>query len=129
VSLKGLLQRRRRRRHCALEARDFQPMTYQPPRKCILSPEQLAAFQTSETRTRVISYINSLNEAVVGVKLTDECPQSEVVSVPTPRLQRLMIVCAVGCHACDQCTRYGRADSEGYAPGGQRCFEVWESCV
>jgi hypothetical protein len=48
------------------------------PRKAILSPEQLAYFQTSKTHKNVVSYIESLNNAVVGVKLTDECSESPV---------------------------------------------------
>lgn len=46
--------------------------------KCILSPAQLAAFETSETRRKVVSYIEILNESIIGAKLTDECPETEV---------------------------------------------------
>lgn len=53
-------------------------MAFQVPQKAILSPDQLQAFQTSATRQQVVSYIESLNEAVVGVKLSDECPESPV---------------------------------------------------
>lgn len=48
--------------------------------KAILSPEQLAAFQSSKTYAKVTSYIEALNNAVVGYKLTDECSQSQVRS-------------------------------------------------
>ena len=51
---------------------------YIVPRKCILSKEQMEAFQASKTHEGVIGYIETLNEAVVGVKLTDDCEVSEV---------------------------------------------------
>ena len=53
-------------------------MTFQVPRKAVLSPEQLESFQTSKTHQEIISYIESLNDAVVGAKLTDECSESSV---------------------------------------------------
>lgn len=46
-------------------------MSFQPPRKCILSPEQLNAFQSSKTYDQIVAYIDVLNEAVTGVKLND----------------------------------------------------------
>lgn len=49
-----------------------------PPRKIILTKEQLEAFQQSKTHETIVGYINALNAAVVGVKLTDECPVSPV---------------------------------------------------
>jgi serine/threonine-protein phosphatase 2A activator len=54
-------------------------MVFQLPRKCILSPEQLTAFQSSKTHQEVVNYIETLNNAVVGVKLTDACPESPVI--------------------------------------------------
>ncbi len=48
------------------------------PRKIILTKEQLEAFQQSKTHETIVGYINALNEAVVGVKLTDECAVSPV---------------------------------------------------
>lgn len=53
-------------------------MTFQTPAKAILSQEQLQAFQTSKTYNSIISYIEALNETVVGVKLTDDCEASPV---------------------------------------------------
>lgn len=53
-------------------------MSSSPPHKCILSKEQLEAFQNSSTHSAVISYIENFNDSVVGVKLTDECEESEV---------------------------------------------------
>lgn len=52
---------------------------YQSPRKCILSQDQLAIFQSSKTHNQIVSYIGTLNEAVVGVKLTDPCSESKGV--------------------------------------------------
>jgi serine/threonine-protein phosphatase 2A activator len=46
--------------------------------RAILSKEQLAAFQSSKTYAKVTSYIETLNTAVIGCKLTDECAQSQV---------------------------------------------------
>ena len=53
-------------------------MSFFPPRKVILSKEQLELFQASKTHADIVAYIETLNEAVVGVKLTDECSQSPV---------------------------------------------------
>lgn len=53
-------------------------MTFQEPRKFILTKEQLDWFQASETQKKIVAYIEGLNEAVVGVKLTDLCEESEV---------------------------------------------------
>jgi hypothetical protein len=61
-------------------------MAYQVPQKFILSLDQLAVFQTSNTRQRIVSYLELLNDAVVGVKLTDECSQAEVFSFRTCEL-------------------------------------------
>ena len=60
---------------------DTQPSTTSmsfPPRKVILTKENIEAFQQSETHTTIVSYINTLNECVVGVKLTDDVPISTV---------------------------------------------------
>ncbi|TFY81861.1 hypothetical protein EWM64_g2155 [Hericium alpestre] len=51
-----------------------------PPHKAILTKDQLAAFQASKTHNDIISYIETLNGAVVGVKLTDPCPESPAIS-------------------------------------------------
>lgn len=53
-------------------------MASQAPRKIILTKEQLEHFQSSQTHKDIVSYIETLNTAVVGVKLTDECSQSFV---------------------------------------------------
>ncbi|KAF8497407.1 Phosphotyrosyl phosphatase activator [Russula emetica] len=50
--------------------------TFRALEKAILSKEQLAAFQSSKTCAKVTSYIEVLNNAVIGRKLTDECTQS-----------------------------------------------------
>ncbi len=52
--------------------------SFRPLAKAILSKEQLEAFQASKTYTSVASYLETLNNAVIGVKLTDECPVSQV---------------------------------------------------
>ncbi|KAI5118359.1 hypothetical protein M0805_004332 [Coniferiporia weirii] len=45
--------------------------SYTTPRKRILTPEQLAAFQGSRTHETIVSYIEALNAASIGVRLTD----------------------------------------------------------
>lgn len=54
---------------------------WQKPRKAILTQEQLAQFQESQCHKDIISYIESLNASVIGVKLSDACPQSPVSSI------------------------------------------------
>jgi hypothetical protein len=46
--------------------------------KVILTREQLVAFRSSTTYAKVTSYIETLNTAVAGSKLTDECAHSQV---------------------------------------------------
>ena len=55
--------------------------TTQKPRKAILSQEQLVQFQGSQCHKDIVSYIESLNASVTGVKLSDECPQSPVSGI------------------------------------------------
>jgi len=50
--------------------------SFTPPRKVILSKEQLEHFQVSQAHQDIVAYIQSLNDAVVGVKLADECSAS-----------------------------------------------------
>lgn len=52
--------------------------TYISPRKVILTKEQLDLFHASKTHELIVSYVNALNESIVGVKLTDECTESPV---------------------------------------------------
>ncbi len=51
---------------------------FRRPQKTILTPAHLAQFQDSETYKNVVDYIEALNEAVTGVKTTEECTESEV---------------------------------------------------
>ena len=51
-------------------------MAFQVPHKAILTKEQLEFFQTSKTRQEVVSYIEVLNDTVIGVRLNDECSLS-----------------------------------------------------
>jgi hypothetical protein len=55
-------------------------VTYEAPNKAIITPTQLEQFQQSPTHSRVLGYLETLNEAVVGVKLRDTCHESEVKS-------------------------------------------------
>ncbi|KAK1225745.1 Serine/threonine-protein phosphatase 2A activator 2 [Marasmius sp. AFHP31] len=60
-----------------------------PPRKSLLSQSQLEWFQTSETHNRIITYVETLNEAVVGAKLGDKCEESEGVKAILEILDRV----------------------------------------
>lgn len=53
-------------------------MAFEVLRKRIQSKEQMEAFQASKTHQDIIQYIETLNESVVGAKLTDECSESQV---------------------------------------------------
>ncbi|KAH9474472.1 Serine/threonine-protein phosphatase 2A activator 2 [Psilocybe cubensis] len=55
-------------------------MSFKNPRKAILTKPQLEYFQSSKTHQDIVSYIETLNEAVVGTRLTDECPMSNGAS-------------------------------------------------
>ncbi|KAH9934152.1 uncharacterized protein B0H18DRAFT_979700 [Fomitopsis serialis] len=50
--------------------------SFTPPRKVILLKEQLEHFQASQAHQDIVAYIQTLNDAVVGVKLADECSES-----------------------------------------------------
>ena len=58
-----------------IEAMSF---TFIVPRKAILTKDQLEHFQNSKTHEEILAYIQTLNDAVVGVKLTDSCTTSPV---------------------------------------------------
>lgn len=65
-------------------------MSFQVPRKAILSKEQLEYFQKSKTHDDIVSHIETLNNAVVGSKLNDECSQSEVsIGIYQPKLENI----------------------------------------
>jgi serine/threonine-protein phosphatase 2A activator len=52
--------------------------SYIEPTKRILSPAHLAAFQRSKTHDELLSFIDALNDSIVGEKLTQAGPGSEV---------------------------------------------------
>ncbi|KAF6758006.1 hypothetical protein DFP72DRAFT_1109253 [Ephemerocybe angulata] len=59
-----------------------EPHEYQVPYKWILTPEHLTAFQQSSTHSEILAFIDELNDAVKGVKLTDgveEVKNSEIL--------------------------------------------------
>jgi len=64
-------------------------MQWQVPRKIILSKEQLEYFQGSKTYQDIISYIESLNNAVIGAKLTDDCHMSSGVTAVLDVLDKI----------------------------------------
>lgn len=71
---------------------------FKSPRKCILSQEQLTSFQSSKIHQEVVNYIETLNDAVVGVKLTDECTESPVRFVRASDYQ-VNLICLQGVKA------------------------------
>ncbi len=70
-------------------------MSFQNPRKTILTKEQLDYFQASKTHADIINFIESLNESVVGLKLRDHCSSSPV---------RLYEPCLLQSDLQDSCT-------------------------
>ncbi|THH32628.1 hypothetical protein EUX98_g1550 [Antrodiella citrinella] len=63
--------------------------SYQIPTKQILTKEQLGYFQSSATHETIITYIESLNVAVAGIKLTDPCTISPNAQAIIDVLQRV----------------------------------------
>jgi serine/threonine-protein phosphatase 2A activator len=67
--------------------------SYHVPRKAILTKDDLTLFQASDTHAAIVDYIDALNDSVLGVKLSDDCPVSPVCrtslsspySHPTPQ--------------------------------------------
>lgn len=52
--------------------------SYAPPTKRILSQAHLRAFQRSPTHRDIVSFIDALNESIVGKKLQDAGEPSSV---------------------------------------------------
>jgi hypothetical protein len=48
------------------------------PTKRIISRAHLQSFLDSPTHTDLVNFLEELNESVVGLKLTDDVPESEV---------------------------------------------------
>lgn len=60
--------------------------------KKIISRAHLDAFLHSQTHTDVVEFIEALNEASIGIKLHDECYESEVsIQLCKERLQARLI--------------------------------------
>ena len=53
--------------------------------KAIVSKEQLAAFKSSKAYSRITAYVDTLNDAVVGLKLSDGGEESQVRRRPPSR--------------------------------------------
>jgi len=81
--------------------------TTQKPRKAILSQEQLAQFQESQCHKDIITYVESLNTSVIGVKLSDECPQSPGVAAILSLLDRVEEVVAEIPPVDNKASRFG----------------------
>jgi len=54
-------------------------MSFETPRKVILTQDQLKLFEESKTYDTIVTYVEQLNESVVGVKLSDEVELSPSV--------------------------------------------------
>lgn len=55
---------------------------YITPYKAILSPADLEAWKQSATHQSIMDYISQLNTSIVGRKLTDAVPESQVNTLP-----------------------------------------------
>ncbi|KAM5532997.1 hypothetical protein V8D89_013339 [Ganoderma adspersum] len=73
----------------SLEHAHWEGHAYIDPRKLILTKENLEAFQASKTHETIVSYITTLNECVVGVKLTDDLSLSPSVQATLNVLERV----------------------------------------
>ncbi|KAH9955346.1 Phosphotyrosyl phosphatase activator [Russula dissimulans] len=60
--------------------------------KAIISKEQLVAFKTSKVYARITSYVDTLNNAVVGLKLSDGGEQSQGVAALIEVLDRVEVL-------------------------------------
>ena len=81
--------------------------TYRSPRKCIITQDQLSTFQSSSTHNQIISYIETLNEAVVGVKLTDPCSESEGVQAILQALDKVEEIAIATPAVANSASRFG----------------------
>ena len=52
--------------------------SYRVPTKGIVTQEQLQVFQNSDTYNIIVTYVERLNESVIGVKSTEPCEESQV---------------------------------------------------
>ncbi|KZT65205.1 Phosphotyrosyl phosphatase activator [Daedalea quercina L-15889] len=83
------------------------PPTFVTPRKVILSKEQLEHFQASDTHRDIVAYIQTLNEAVVGVKLTDACAESPGVEAVLSVLDRVEEIAKATPPVDNKASRFG----------------------
>ncbi|KAN0136948.1 hypothetical protein V8E53_005389 [Lactarius tabidus] len=63
--------------------------SFRPLQKAILTKEQLEAFQASNAYASITSYVEALNNAVIGVKLTDEIAASQGITALLEVLDRV----------------------------------------
>ncbi|CCM02008.1 uncharacterized protein FIBRA_04083 [Fibroporia radiculosa] len=82
-------------------------MSFHPPRKVILTKEQLEHFQASEAHKNIISYIETLNAAVVGVKLTDDCVESPGVKAVVAVLDQVEEIAKATPPVDNKASRFG----------------------
>lgn len=102
-------------------------MSFIVPHKAILSPEQLAAFKVSKTHQEIVSYIETLNSAVVGVKLTDGCSESEVRVLHSNLIQILIVI--AGCQISVRRSHSNRECRKRDPTSREFCFEIRKPCV
>ncbi|VDB86471.1 unnamed protein product [Peniophora sp. CBMAI 1063] len=82
-------------------------MPYKTPTKAILSAEQLKAFESTSTHAALISYIETLNSAVVNVKLTMDCSQSSGVEFALKALDRVEEIARATPPVDNKASRFG----------------------
>lgn len=76
-------------------------------RKAILTHSQLDWFQSSDTSAHILAYISALNDAVVNVKLTDDCPVSPAVHAMLNILDKIHQVAAETPPVDNSASRFG----------------------
>lgn len=108
------------------------PAGYRQLTKAILTPEQLVFFQTSKTHQTIISFIETLNDSVTGVKLSDECEQSNVRDSSTLCRSTVIILSSVwdtGSKGNNSHPREGGAGRSGHTPCREQGFTIRKSRV
>lgn len=79
------------------------------PRKAILTPEHLKQFQDSNAHRELLEYIQSLNDAVIGVKLPH---QSDEPESPVSEIYTSSVVAHFGYRASEQRSVYLRRSNK-----------------
>lgn len=107
------------------------PADDERPRKRILSQAHLKAFKESETHKDIVDFVEELNAANVGKKLSDAREESPVRDIfsSLPRAHQLSKEGCTGCSSHLGHPRRSREDRTGDTASRQCCFQVWKSRI